>query len=44
MDKYGPLYHRNTKLLPSALARSIVGIVILIGIVEFVLGLIGLLH
>ena len=44
MDKYGPLYHRNSKLLPKGLAKSVIGVVILIGIVEFILGLTGLLH
>ncbi|CAM3854115.1 hypothetical protein ALPO108162_09505 [Alicyclobacillus pomorum] len=39
MDKYGPLYHRNgAKFWPKPMAKLFIGIVILIGICEFVLG------
>ncbi len=45
MDKYGPLYHRNgAKIWPKPLAKLFIGIVILIGIGEFVLGALAALR
>jgi hypothetical protein len=39
MGTNGPLFHRNgAKLLPGSVARGIIALVILVGVVEFVLG------
>lgn len=44
MDKYGPLYHRNSRLLPGGLARTIITVVVLIGIALLVLGVTSVIH
>lgn len=42
MDKYGPLYHRNSPLLANSLARFIIGVVLLLGIGALALGVISI--
>lgn len=45
MDKYGPLFHRNgAKLWPKPLVKLIIGIVLLIGLGELVLGIASITH
>lgn len=40
MDKYGPLYHRNgAKILPSWIARTIIGVAAVLGLFELVSGI-----